>query len=266
MTTRPAFPSSRNRTKTTREENAAAIAYAAKQNSDRIAAALRGAESPDLPPEPPEPTPYEIAAQRALQALEDREVSEQRRDTFVREYIRTGFNAVEAAKRAGFPRPHIDGPNFVKRRDMKDLVRNLEVMGVEAADLTVERIKHEIVRIVSCDPVEFFNEDGSPKQLHELTKDQRAAIATIEKGAYGFKYKLHDKMKAMNLAASVLGMNQIKIEHTGGIEHRINFDALDPASLDAILGILPTSESDPVARAKPVGILVESTDAVDPVD
>lgn len=50
----------------------------------------------------------------------------------------------------------------------------------KAADVTLDRWFREQARIAYSDPKELFNDDGSMKQLSEMSADARAAIASID--------------------------------------------------------------------------------------
>ena len=47
-------------------------------------------------------------------------------------------------------------------------------------DISVERVIEELGRLAFFDPLEFWNEDGTAKPLHEISEDARRAIAGLE--------------------------------------------------------------------------------------
>ncbi len=85
--------------------------------------------------------------------------------------------------------------------------------------VTKERVLKEYARLGYYDPRKFFNNDGSPKGIHELDDDTAAALAGMEvmeiwegRGddrqfvGYLKKYKLPDKKGALDSMARHLGM------------------------------------------------------------
>jgi len=50
----------------------------------------------------------------------------------------------------------------------------------KAADVTLERVMREQARIAFADPLDFYNDDGTPKKLSDVSPDARAAIASLE--------------------------------------------------------------------------------------
>lgn len=93
-------------------------------------------------------------------------------------------------------------------------------------DLTAERVLSEIMNIAFADVREFYYEDGTFKNIHELTVKQQSAIEKVEtqelfenkdgkKIPVGVLQKLvfHSKSKALELLCKnlkLLGDNQVK--------------------------------------------------------
>lgn len=85
--------------------------------------------------------------------------------------------------------------------------------------VTVERVLQEYARLGFFNPKQLFNDDGSPKGIHELDDDTAAAIAGLEvmeiyegqgkdKKFVGYlkKYKMADKKGTLDSMARHLGM------------------------------------------------------------
>jgi phage terminase small subunit len=86
-------------------------------------------------------------------------------------------------------------------------------------ELTDERIKREIARLAYSDPRKLFNDDGSPKGIHELDDDTAASICGIEvleqyegsgkdRKFVGLmkKYKLTPKAAPLDMASKIRGL------------------------------------------------------------
>lgn len=69
--------------------------------------------------------------------------------------------------------------------------------------LSAERVLLEVMRIAFVDPVDFFDENGDMKKMHEIPEDARRAISAmdIESTKLGTKktIKTTDKLKALEL-------------------------------------------------------------------
>jgi len=164
----------------------------------------------------------------------------QRRTRFVKEYL-IDRNATRAAIAAGYKEA---GAAVAGTRLLKDVKIRAQI---EAAnnkinaklDITVERIKLELARLAFFDPLEFWNEDGTAKPLHEMSEDARRAIAGLEvaelfqgsgeeRGLAGYikKFKLADKGANLERLGRHLQMFPTKVEVSGNIEftNRSNAD------------------------------------------
>ena len=88
----------------------------------------------------------------------------------------------------------------------KDKVRarfdELQDRAAQASDITHDRITRELVRVAFFDPANLFDESGTLKSIHEIDRDTRAAISSIEQVAIGAEkevikttFKLHSRFK-----------------------------------------------------------------------
>lgn len=78
----------------------------------------------------------------------------------------------------------------------------LQDRAAQASDITHDRITRELVRVAFFDPANLFNESGVLRSIHEIDRDARAAIASIEQTTVGAEkevikttVKTHDKFK-----------------------------------------------------------------------
>jgi phage terminase small subunit len=153
----------------------------------------------------------------------------QRRTRFIKEYL-LDQNATRAAKAAGYSEhtANEQGARLLANVSIREEInrRNSELN--QKMDLTVERIKLEIARLCYYNTADYFNPDGSAKQISELSEDAARAIAGFEmaelyegsgekreKAGYIKKFKLADKNKALETAARCLKMLTERIEVTG---------------------------------------------------
>lgn len=161
-----------------------------------------------------------------------REAIRQRRSRFVREYL-LERNATKAAISAGYS---VKGASVTGTRLLNDASVRARIEAANSRinvklDITVERIKLELARLCFFDPLEFWNEDGTAKPLHEINVDARRCIAGLEVAelftgtgearnlaGYIKKFKLADKGANLERLGRHLQMFPTKVEVTGNIE------------------------------------------------
>ena len=96
-------------------------------------------------------------------------------------------------------------------------------------ELTEERILEEARRLAFVDIRGFFDADGNLKPIHKLTVEQGAALASMEviiKNAEAgdgktdrvHKFKLWDKLKALELLAKRFGLLTERLQVDGALE------------------------------------------------
>lgn len=108
-------------------------------------------------------------------------------------------------------------------------VAELRDRAEKASDVTLERWMREQARIAFFDPLELYNEDGTPKAISDISPEARAAIASIEiesrmHGAGDFaeefevkKIKLHSKTSAQESIGRALGAYEKDNKQRGDI-------------------------------------------------
>lgn len=100
---------------------------------------------------------------------------------------------------------------------------------LESEALTAERVLEELRRLAFSDVGSLFDEKGKLRPLHEMTREERSAIAGLEvivKNAEAgdghtdtvHKVKVWDKTRALEQLAKHFGLLTEKVEHSGGLE------------------------------------------------
>ena len=177
-----------------------------------------------------------------------------RRELFVQEYLKD-LKPKDAAIRAGY------SPKTAAQQAFKLLHVPTVVALIEAAqtklraknDATVERVVEELRRLAFSDLGAFFDANGNLRSLHDLTEDERAALASVkvvtrpvaggEKGdvEYVHEIKAWDKPRVLETLARHLGMllDRTKLEGTVGLVPLTPEQAarLDTKDLEAIVAI-----------------------------
>jgi phage terminase small subunit len=163
-------------------------------------------------------------------------------ESFIRYYVYNGFNATQAAISAGYSQRSagqqasklLRKDNIQQRKD--ELIE--EKWGVEKNTL-IEQTRDEIKKIAFSSLPAYLDDDG----LLDIDKIKQnpSAIKKLEitenqgerSSSSNTKFELHDKVRALNLLAKILGMEQpTQIEHSGEVKmkeilHDPNFKPID---------------------------------------
>jgi phage terminase small subunit len=126
-------------------------------------------------------TPKKPATKKRAAGATARRKLTAKQELFVQEYL-VDLNATRAAIRAGYSAKTAASQG-------ERLLRNVEIQAAiaermkergERTTVTADRVLLEAARLALFDPRKLFNDDGSPKGIHELDDDTAAAVAGIE--------------------------------------------------------------------------------------
>ena len=100
---------------------------------------------------------------------------------FVQEYL-VDLNATQAAIRAGYSAKTAEQQGFqlLQKTSVQKAVAEGRRQREERTAVSADRVLLEAARLALFDPRKLFNDDGSPKGIHELDDDTAAAVAGIE--------------------------------------------------------------------------------------
>jgi phage terminase small subunit len=159
-----------------------------------------------------------------------------RQQRFVDEYL-IDLNATQAAIRAGYSRKTAGqaGAENLKKPEIAGSIATAQLKRSERTEITQDRVLQELARIAFFDPRKLFTSSGSPIDIHDLDDDVAAVLAGLdivvertEEGSNGFssvrKYKLTNKLGALEAAMRHLGMFKDSLELKGGINVTISQD------------------------------------------
>ncbi|MBQ5755387.1 MAG: terminase small subunit [Oscillospiraceae bacterium] len=138
---------------------------------------------------------------------------------FVEEYL-VDMNATQAAVRAGYsPGAARQAYRLLKKPQVREAVDRALEKRAERTRVTQDRVVQEYARIAFMDPRRLFDREGRPLDVHLLADDEAAVLAGLEvvdlyegRGAnrelvgYTKKYKLADKLKALEALSKHLGL------------------------------------------------------------
>jgi phage terminase small subunit len=145
---------------------------------------------------------------------------------FVVEYL-NDLNANQAAIRAGYSKKtarYIGYENLTKPHIQTALseARNTIEKREEAALLTAEEVERKLDALINQNPQNYYNKDGTLRNVHDLTPEQAYAISEVtrietEIGSH-LKLKFESKLAAIEKKMKRLGMFKDSVDPSCDIE------------------------------------------------
>ena len=148
---------------------------------------------------------------------------------FAHEYLKDQ-NATQAAIRAGYSEKTAgsQGHDLLKKPEIRLMLDKKLAKIEEKAEFTVEQAVRQLQRMVMFDPRKLFAPNGQPMAITDLDDDTAMVISGLDvleeyegsgkdrvfKG-YTKKYKLADRLGAVNTALKMFGKLSDRVEHTG---------------------------------------------------
>lgn len=139
---------------------------------------------------------------------------------FVQEYL-VDLNATQAAIRAGYSRKtanRIASENLSKP-DIQNAIQETQAVLQTRTEITQDMVIRECAKLAFFDVRKMFDRDGKPLDISDLDADTAAALVGLdvqdvyefngdEKEFIGYvkKYKMADKLKALELLGKHLGL------------------------------------------------------------
>lgn len=162
---------------------------------------------------------------------------------FVETYLTNGFNATKAAIAAGYSErtarqigyENLTKPDIRSAIEMylaeitlsreEILVRVADLARADFADfLTIKEVPDLAKLLSRPEPKEGEERPPVPMEtvaeldlLKAVEAGKTYAIEAVEHGKYGLKIKIHDKLKALELAGRAKGMFKDEVKHSGAI-------------------------------------------------
>ena len=153
---------------------------------------------------------------------------------FAEEYLKD-LNATQAATRAGYSEKTASsqGERLLRNAEVKEAIHKAMGERSERTKMKADEVLLEFARIGQSnilDYVSFGIEGVALRDSSELTEDQARCISEVSEtvnaqGVRQIKFKLHDKIRALENLARHLGLLVEKHEHSGvdgkPIEHLV---------------------------------------------
>lgn len=149
---------------------------------------------------------------------------------FVEEYL-VDLNATQAAIRAGYSAKTADriGPELLGKTCVSEAIQAAREEQTKRTNVTADRVIQEYAKIAFFDPRKLFMDNGAPKEICSLDDDTAAALAGLDvleeyEGSgenrefvgYTKKYKISDKLRALEALGKHLGLFDSTKENTDG--------------------------------------------------
>lgn len=136
-----------------------------------------------------------------------------RQKVFVDEYLADAdMNASEAARKAGYSGRNAANKLLANREIQKAIGKGMRLRS-ERTEVSQDDVLRELAAIAFINLRNYIKEDGSYKDLHEMTDEEAAPIAKVnrawdaERGIYiVFGYEFWDKQWALEKLIQHLGM------------------------------------------------------------
>ena len=156
-----------------------------------------------------------------------------KQERFVEEYL-LDTNATQAAARAGYKQPHVQGPRLLGNVRVAEAIAGRRKSLSAKLEISVERVLQEYARIAFADIRNLFvwdEERACYVPSGQLTDDEAAAISEIHAettrswvgsgeasdpvDTIKLKIKTYDKKGALDSLAKHLGLFIERVEHSG---------------------------------------------------
>lgn len=155
-----------------------------------------------------------------------------KQSAFASEYV-IDYNATQAAIRAGYSQKtaYSMGHELLKKIEIQEAIKDLEAAAAARAAISKDKVIRELARVAFFDPRKLYRDDGKPVGLDSLDADTAAALASIDMleeydyddgqrvlVGYTKKYKVADKLRALELLGKHLGMFTDKVHVEGSVD------------------------------------------------
>lgn len=132
---------------------------------------------------------------------------------FVDEYLADNeMNAAEAARKAGYA-GKTAAPKLLANKEVQKEIGKRMRQRSERTEITADRVLQELASMAFVNLRTYVKEDGSFKDLHEMTEEEAAPIESVNRAWDGIKeeyivlgYSFWDKQWALEKLVQHLGM------------------------------------------------------------
>ena len=136
---------------------------------------------------------------------------------FVAGYL-IDLNATNAAIKAGYSKKTAKdiGAENLSKPLIKAAIQAEMDKKASKFDISADAVIQEIAKLAFSNPQDYYHANGAPKEIHELTRDQAAAINTIKTNMTDecavLELKMHDKGQNLERLGRHLKLFTDKVE------------------------------------------------------
>lgn len=143
-----------------------------------------------------------------------------KQELFAREYL-VDLNATQAAIRAGYSEKtaYSQGERLLRNVEVATVIQTNMDKRAAKIEITADKVLQEIAKLSFANLQDFYNENGSLKEIHTLPRDVAAALSSskvnLTEACAVQEIKLHDKKGSLELLGRHLKLFTDKTELTG---------------------------------------------------
>ena len=160
---------------------------------------------------------------------------------FIDEYL-IDLNATKAAERAGYSKKtaYSIGQENLKKPEIQEAIQKAIKEREERTEITQDMVLKELATFGFANIKDYIkhSQDGLIifKSIDDVPEEAARAIEAIKVLNTGRKgsveFKLHSKSRGLELIGRHLGMFPNKVDHSGEIDHNLNFNFGDNGNND----------------------------------
>ena len=161
-----------------------------------------------------------MAAPRAKKGEGEKKKLSPKQQMFVKEYL-IDLNATQAAIRAGYSKKtagQIGEQNLNKLEIASEIQKSMDKRAAKI-EITAEKVLQEIAKLAFANLQDFYEENGSLKEIAKLPRDIAVALSSskvnLTEACAVQEIKLHDKKGSLELLGRHLKLFTDKTELTG---------------------------------------------------
>jgi len=137
-----------------------------------------------------------------------------KRRAFLEEYLKC-WNATEAARRAGYKYPNVQGPTLVNLSIIKDAIAER----LESMHMTAEEVLSLQAAIARADMSDFVKTESPLGGLDiSAIAEHGRLVKKVKWTKNGVEIELHDSQRAQQWLGKHLGLTKERVKHTGEIQ------------------------------------------------
>lgn len=137
--------------------------------------------------------------------------------TFINEYFKCGFNATEAARRAGYAHPNKQGPRLLVNVGVAEEINRRLSEGAMGPEEVLYRLGEQARAEYSA----YINAAGAVDLGRMIADGKAHLIKGVKETAHGRTIEFYDGQTALQLIGKAHGLFTDRVEHEGETTLRV---------------------------------------------